>query len=169
MRLAAPRQSEGNQVFGPSHEAAVEQCGQLSPDFNGKFALIERGKSFTCGQPGFFEQGSESVFTSATRTYDVYFPYPWSEQDNIEIKMPTGYTVDSPDIPAEIADSQKIGRLKIGMRIDKAQNILYYDRYFHFGGGGRTLFPVAAYPAVKGLFDGFHKANTHAVSLKALP
>lgn len=117
-------------------------------------------------QPGFFEHGSSPVFSSATRTYDVYFPYPWSEEDSVEIALPAGYAVDSPDIPRELADSQNISRLKVAMRIDNAKNILYYTRYFHFGGGGNTLFPVNAYPAVKGLFDAFHRADTHAISLK---
>ena len=117
-------------------------------------------------QPGFFEHGSNAVFSSATRTHSIYFPYPWSEEDNVEIQLPKDYALDSPDVPAELADAKNIGRLKVGMRIDKAANILYYNRKFHFGGGGNTLFPVNAYPAVKGLFDAFHRADTHAISLK---
>jgi hypothetical protein len=117
-------------------------------------------------QPGFFEQGSSALFSSATRTYSVYFPYPWSEEDNVEIRLPKGYAIDNPDVPQELFDPQNIGRLKIGMRIDNAANVLYYTRKFHFGGGGNTLFPVSSYPAVKAFFDAFHRADTHAVSLK---
>jgi hypothetical protein len=119
-------------------------------------------------QPGFFENGSNPVFSSATRTYDVYIPYPWSEDDSVEIAMPKGYTLDSPDVPRELADSQGISGLKVTMRIDTGTNVLYYKRNFHFGGGGHTLFPVSAYPAVKNLFDAFHQADAHAVSLKAV-
>jgi hypothetical protein len=119
-------------------------------------------------QPGFFEQGSSALFNSATRSYDIYFPYPWSEEDNVEISLPKGYAIDSPDIPAPISDARQIGSLKVAMRVDNATNVLQYTRKFYFGGGGMTLFSVKAYPAIKGLFDAFHKADTHAVSLKLL-
>ena len=117
-------------------------------------------------QPGFFEQGSTPVFSAADRTYDVYFPYPWSEEDNVAITLPAGFILDGADAPQEIADRSSIGRLKITMSIQNPSNTLKYRRSFHFGGGGKNLFPVEAYPALKGLFDAFHKADTHAVSLK---
>ena len=34
-------------------------------------------------QPGFFEYGSNPTFSSATRVHNIYFPYPWSEQDKV--------------------------------------------------------------------------------------
>ncbi len=117
-------------------------------------------------QPGVFEFGSSPVFSSATRTHSMYFPFPWSEEDRIEIKLPEGYELDSADAPGEIQDSSKIGRDKIGMSIEKATNVLRYNRSFYFGGGGKILFPVTAYQPVKDLFDAFHKADTHAISLK---
>lgn len=117
-------------------------------------------------QPGFFEYGSQPVFSSATRTYDVYFPYPWSEEDNVEIKMPDGFAIDTADSPGEIADKSKIGSDKISMTVDTAQNTLKYKRDFYFGGNGKILFQVGMYSAVKGLFDAFNKADTHAISLK---
>lgn len=117
-------------------------------------------------QPGFFEQGSTPVFSAADRTYDVYFPYPWSEEDNVAITLPAGFILDGADAPQEIADRSSIGRLKIAMSLENPSNTLKYRRSFHFGGGGKNLFPVEAYPALKGLFDAFHKADTHAVSLK---
>jgi len=43
---------------------------------------------------------------------------------------------------------------------------LKYNRKFHFGGGGKTLFPVTAYQPLKNLFDAFHKSDSHTVTLK---
>lgn len=117
-------------------------------------------------QPGFFENGSSTVFTSATRTYSIYFPYPWSEDDDVEIRLPEGYALDSPDVPARLGDSQNISSLKISMEHQPARNVLHYKRNFHFGGGGSTLFPVGSYQPLKGLFDSFHRADTHAISIK---
>lgn len=117
-------------------------------------------------QPGFFEYGARPVFSSASRTNSIYFPYPWSEQDAISIKLPDGYEIDGADSPGLIADSSKIGSDSISMSIEKSANILYYRRNFYFGGGGKILFPVTAYEPLKGLFDAFHKADTHAISIK---
>jgi hypothetical protein len=52
------------------------------------------------------------------------------------------------------------------MAIENATNTLTYTRNFHFGAGGKLLFPVAAYTPVKSLFDSFHKADTHIISIK---
>lgn len=117
-------------------------------------------------QPGFFEYGSSPVFSSASRVYDIYFPYPWSENDSIEIKLPSGLGLDSADTPAEITDGKKIGIEKIQMSLVDDTNVLIYRRTFQFGNGGYTLFPVSAYPALKQMFDAFYKAETHAISLK---
>lgn len=117
-------------------------------------------------QPGFFEYGESPLFSSATRKYDIYFHYPWSEIDNIEIELPKGFALDNADTPGEIADPQKIGSLNINMGIDAASNTLVYKRRFYFGGGGNTLFPATAYQPLKNMFDAFNKADTHTITLK---
>jgi hypothetical protein len=117
-------------------------------------------------QPGFFEYGSNPVFSSATRTHSIFFPYPWSEQDEIEIVMPQDFELDNADSPGDVADQSKIGSLKIDMAIVKDSHILKYNRKFHFGGGGKILFPVEVYQPLKNLFDAFHKSDSHAITLK---
>ena len=106
------------------------------------------------------------MFASATRTHSVYFPYPWSEKDTISIKLPAGFALDNAERPGDVADTGGIGKSVVSISIDTNANTLIYSRQFHFGGGGKILFPAAAYPAVKGLFDAFHKADTHALSLR---
>jgi len=117
-------------------------------------------------QPGFFEYGASPVFSSATRTNSVYFPFPWSETDSIEIKLPEGYVLDNPERPEEVADSGGIAKNSILISIDQSSNTLIYKRNFSFGGGGRILFPAGSYTALKTLFDAFHKADTHALSIR---
>lgn len=117
-------------------------------------------------QPGFFEYGSDPVFSSATRTHAISFPYPWSEADDIEIELPKNFALDNADAPAPLADSQKISSLNVKIAVDKATNTIKYRRNFHFGGGGNILFPAEAYPNLKKFFDEFHKADTHAITLK---
>jgi len=44
--------------------------------------------------------------------------------------------------------------------------VLIYRRNFHFGGGGKILFPVEAYQPMKNLFDAFHKSDSHTLTIK---
>lgn len=108
-------------------------------------------------QPGFFEYGSNPTFSSATRTHDIYFPYPWSEKDDVEIELPKGFALDNADAPAEVADPNKIGALKVSMRIDNAKNVLTYQRSFHFGGNEKIYFPASVYQPLKNLLTLFIK------------
>ena len=117
-------------------------------------------------QPGFFEYGENPIFSTATRKYDIYFHYPWSENDEIQIELPKGFALDSADAPGMLADPKKIGLLDIYMGFAKESNSLVYKRKFHFGGGGNTLFPASVYQPLKNLFDEFHKADAHTITLK---
>lgn len=117
-------------------------------------------------QPGFFEYGESPLFSTASRKYAIYFHYPWAEDDNVEIQLPKGFTLDNADAPGLLADPQKISALSINMSIDKASNSLIYKRKFYFGGGDNILFPVQAYQPLKTLFDAFQKADTHTITLK---
>ena len=117
-------------------------------------------------QPGFFEYGIEPVFSSATRTHAVYFPYPWSESDAVEIELPKNFALDNADAPAAVEDPNKIGSLKINMTVNEASNVLKYERRFSFANGGNIYFPVTAYQPVKNIFDLFNSADKHTITLK---
>lgn len=117
-------------------------------------------------QPGFFKYGASPMFSSATRKYDIYFSYPWSEQDNVQIEYPKTFDLDNADAPGAFADPQRIGSIDISIKADRTNGMIIYDRKFHFGGGGNILFGAQQYGAVKGLFDAFHKADSHTITLK---
>jgi len=117
-------------------------------------------------QPGFFEYGTEAVFSSATRVNQIYFPYPWSENDELEIELPRNFALDNADAPGKVEDPQKIGSLQVTISIDKPRNAIKYQRKFHFGGSNNILFPANAYIPVKNMFDAFYKADNHTVTLK---
>jgi len=117
-------------------------------------------------QPGFFEYGENPVFSSSTRKYDIFFQYPWSEDDKVEITYPKNYDLDNADAPGTVSDPKQIGMLEIEMGVARANNTLNYKRHFHFGGGGIVLFNSTMYPPLKGLFDAFHTADSHTITLK---
>lgn len=117
-------------------------------------------------QPGFFESGPAALFSSGTRKYDVFFSYPWSEDDNVEIKLPKTFDLDNLEQPAPFSDPSKIGSVQVEMKFDPANHNLTYGRKFYFGRGNKLLFPARVYPALKNVFDGFHKTDSQTISLK---
>ena len=117
-------------------------------------------------QPGFFEYGNSPVFSSSGRKYDIYFRYPWSESDKIEISLPKGFTLDNADTPAPMADTSKISSLDVKLAYNQASHALIYGREFYFGGNGKILFPAASYQPLKSLWDAFHKIDSHTITLK---
>ncbi|REJ77941.1 MAG: DUF3857 domain-containing protein [Acidobacteria bacterium] len=117
-------------------------------------------------QPGVFEYGSSPRFASTARNYPLYFQFPWSETDEISIKLPEGFVIDAGEKPSPLADRSGVGSLKIDIGIDQNSNEIKYKREFFFGGGGNILFPVESYAPVKMMFDAFHKADTHTLTLK---
>ena len=116
-------------------------------------------------QPAFFQYGLKPLFASATRKYAIYFHYPWSEDDQVHIDVPTGYALDNADAPAPFA-SGKISEYKPHLAITSDGKTLVYKRAFFFGGAGSVLFPVESYPAVKGYFDQLNKQDSHSIALK---
>ena len=117
-------------------------------------------------QPSFFEYGTVPVFSSSTRKYDVYFRYPWSETDDVEIALPKTFALDNADAPLPIADTNKISSLKVSLKHDAANNKLLMGRSFYFGGNNKILFPATTYQPLKNLWDAFHKIDAHTISLK---
>jgi hypothetical protein len=117
-------------------------------------------------QPSFFTYSRPPFFSSSTRKYDVYFQYPWSENDTLEINWPEGFELDNADAPGAVFDPAKVGTLDIRIRVDKTNRLMFYDRKFHFGGGGNILFETALYTPLKKMFDLFHRADSHTITLK---
>jgi len=116
-------------------------------------------------QPAFFEKGIGPLFTSSTRKYQIYFHFPWSEEDKIEISLPKGYALDNADAPAPIGASD-ICRYTVKMGVTKDQSTLVYNRSFFFGRQNILLFPAETYEPLKRLFDEINKADNHTITLK---
>jgi hypothetical protein len=116
-------------------------------------------------QPGYFHKGIDALFSAGTRRYPIYFHFPWSEEDQIEISLPKGYALDNADRPASI-NVGGICKHEIKMGVTKEQDMLVYRRNFFFGGNDTILFPVTTYEQVKRLFDEINRADNHMITLK---
>jgi hypothetical protein len=117
-------------------------------------------------QPNIFEKTVSPMFQSSKRQHEIYFQYPYSEHDDITIDLPPGYELESPDSPGKLADPGGIAVNEISMSISKDGRRLTYRRRYSFGLNGALRFETANYPALKRIFDAFHTANTHTMSLR---
>ena len=116
-------------------------------------------------QPGFFHKGIDALFSSGTRRYPIYFHFPWSEEDQIQIMLPKGFTLDNADRPSPI-NVGPVCKHEINMGVTKDETTLIYKRNFFFGGNESILFPVTTYEQIKRLFDEINKADNHMITLK---
>lgn len=116
-------------------------------------------------QPAFFEHGNNSLFSASDRKNDIYFHYPWLEEDEVTFELPTGYTLDNADAPATFSGGP-VGEYKPSLAVTKDGKMLLYKRSFFFGGGGNILFPVTTYSQLKNFFDVLHKEDDHIITLK---
>jgi len=119
-------------------------------------------------QPAFFERGVGPMFSSSTRKQAIYFHYPWSERDELEIELPAGFTLDNADQPAPFA-AQNVSKYEVSIRVTADGHKLLFTRDFFFGGDGNILFPGSTYASLKALFDLLHKSDEHTISLKQTP
>lgn len=119
-------------------------------------------------QPGFFEHGVSPLFSASTRTNEIYFHYPWSEEDAIEINLPAGYALDNADAPAPFGAGQ-LSQYNVRIAASKDDRLLIYQRKFIFGGGvGNSLirFMPTGYTQLKAYFDAVNKSDNHTITLK---
>jgi transglutaminase-like putative cysteine protease len=121
-------------------------------------------------QPSFFQRGLSAMFPTNTRKNSVYFRYPWSEDDRVEITLPEGYALDNPEAPAPMG-AGAMSEYKPATQITKDGRTLIWARKFHFGakdkdGATTLLFPVESYPALKAYFDEVTKRDGTTIALK---
>jgi hypothetical protein len=113
-------------------------------------------------EPAFFQHNTLQLFPNGDRKYGVYFDYPWSEQDNIEIDVPDGYTLDHADAPSPI-NGGKVFQYQVKMQF-RNRKTLVYSRDFLFES---LLIPVEHYATLKQLFDTQFKSDEHQIALMA--
>jgi hypothetical protein len=120
-------------------------------------------------QPAFFQHGLGPLFPTSARNNEVYFHYPWSEQDVVEIELPAGFELDSPDAPAPIS-AGALSKYDVRIAVTDDKHTIFYKRAFFFGGGaadyGRLRFPLNSYTQLKEYFDIIHKEDNHTITLK---
>ncbi len=115
-------------------------------------------------QPAFFRMNIDAPFQTSERKHDVYFSYPWSENDEIVIELPEGFEL-APFRQPNSAKFQEVGAYQVKLEFIEGKRQLVYTRKFSFGKGGRILFPAQSYPSIKQAFDLVHEQDNHVVTL----
>jgi hypothetical protein len=113
-------------------------------------------------QPGFFQKGVGQMFPTSSRQHDIYFRFPWTEEDHVVIELPEGYALDNAEMPGDL-NFGDIGHCKIIIGVTQNQRTLDYKREFRFTG---LIFPKTAYPNLKQAFDVLHERENHTITLK---
>jgi hypothetical protein len=116
-------------------------------------------------QPAFFQRGIGPLFPASSRKHAVYFHYPWSEQDEVTIELPQGYSLDNAEAPAGFTGGE-ISEYNPSLGVTRDGKTLLYKRNFYFGGGGTILFPVTSYTQLKTYFDTVHNRDSHTITLR---
>jgi hypothetical protein len=134
------------------------------------FHAVVRGYAQRTGRralfkPAFFQRGIASRFSTAERSQMVYFHFPWSEEDNIEIELPPGYQLDNAQNPQPVS-AGTLGRYEPITGVTADGRKLIYKRSIYFGKDTKgLLFPVADYPTLKAFFDAIYKQDDQAIAL----
>lgn len=119
-------------------------------------------------QPAYFEHGQSELFPASGRKQPIYFHFPWSEDDTVEITLPAGYSLDNPDAPSDITPqlTQQISAQSIKISVSQDGHTLILKRKFFFGGNDGILFPSTSYAPLKELFEMIHRNDNHTITLK---
>jgi transglutaminase-like putative cysteine protease len=116
-------------------------------------------------QPSFFEKGASPLFQTTARRYPIYFRFPWSEEDDVSIELPSGYALDNPEAPAPFSAGQITGYNMKLMATSDGRTLIMRRKFF-FGGQDSILFPVQSYPQLKQVFDSLRDRDNHTIALK---
>jgi Domain of Unknown Function with PDB structure (DUF3857)/Transglutaminase-like superfamily len=113
-------------------------------------------------QPAFFQKGVGPMFPTSGRQHDVYFHYPWTEEDHVVIELPEGYALDNAESPGDLSFGD-LGHCNVKVGVTQDQRTLEYKRSFRFTG---LIFPKNSYPNLKQAFDVLHQRDNHTITLK---
>ncbi len=111
-------------------------------------------------RPSVYRAKDKSPFSSATRTNAIRFDFAWQEIDNLTLKLPEGFVLESPALPE--ADAGPILFHRHRLTYDPATQTLNYRREFFCEA---TFFPASQYPVIKAWFDTVNFADHQEIIL----
>ncbi|CAN5454205.1 hypothetical protein BH10ACI2_BH10ACI2_11570 [soil metagenome] len=129
-------------------------------------AYVERTGKRLFLQPNVFEKATTSRFMETTRRYDIVFGYPWTEEDEIAIKLPVGYSADNSETWPAVLEPHGVGSMISSFALSEDRSTLIYKRKLAFGAKGSQQFDKSDYSSLKSFFDAYNQADKRAVILE---
>lgn len=113
-------------------------------------------------QPAFFQKGLAAMFPTSARETDIYFHFPWVEQDDVSIDLPPGYLPENAEQPGSVTFGDA-GTYQVSLDLTKDTKTLIYKRNFRFV---VLMIPKGAYSNLKAIFGAIHESDNHTITLK---
>ena len=115
-------------------------------------------------QPAFFEKSVPALFTAEQRTLDIYLRYPWSEEDDVAIALPEGWTFEHPSSPESFgAEEGSPIQYKVSLGVTPSGASLHYKRFFACE---LQFVNKDQYSIIKSTFDEIQRRDAHTVILQ---
>jgi len=109
-------------------------------------------------RPALLEHRDENLLPAPHRTNDIYFRYPWSEQDKVIVEIPEGY---SEQLPENVTID--IGAARYDATFRREGRRIVYERKLSVNA---IVFPAEQYSTVKSFFDRVYQADRAVISLE---
>jgi hypothetical protein len=113
-------------------------------------------------QPAIFQRGIPALFKDVERASEVYFQFPWIEEDVVRIELPSGYALEAPETAMPVPN----GAVTYQVSVAQEGSQLVLRRSHAIGRDDGILFPASAYRAIRAVFDLVHRGDTQTVVLR---
>ena len=142
----------------------VEPDWEGSGDFVVEYELTLPDRVLSAGNRrldprGWFAANTSEAFRRPERTSPIYFWYPWDNEEDVQIVMPAGWTVDA--VPEARHVDQKV--LVFSMNVAADGNVVSMKRHFRLG---LTLATVDSYGAIRQFYEDARAGDGQQVVLK---
>lgn len=116
-------------------------------------------------QPNVFERGAQPLFPAVERVFDLVFPYPLTEEEDVELTLPEGYRLEEASAPHSFDQSPFLkydAKLEVRGPNSPAPMLRYTRRLFCLGSPVKARF----YRTIREMFDNVHRQDQHTLTLK---
>jgi hypothetical protein len=107
------------------------------------------------------QSGMPKSFQHATRSFPIYFAYPFLEQDDVAIQLPVGIRIETLPAPVQMP----AGALEFESSVESKGDALHIQRRFLVKG---VFFPVQTYSALRSFFSNVKASDDQQAILQPL-
>jgi len=142
----------------------VEPDWDGAGDFVVKYELTLPDRVLSAGNrrlmpAGWFVGYSNDAFRRPERISPIYFGYPWDNEEDVEIELPSGWTLDG--APAARRVDQKV--LLYTMEVGSDRNVVRMKRHFRLD---LTLVTASSYGAIHKFYEDMRAGDVQQVVIK---